>query len=53
MSASKPPKKKLPANITEMPDLEVARHLFGKRAAKALDKITNPPEPKPKHPVKR
>ena len=31
-------KKKLPDNITEMEDKEVAKHLFGKKAARALEK---------------
>ena len=38
--ASKPPrkgKKKLPDNVIELPDKEVAKLLFGKRAARAIE----------------
>lgn len=45
--ASKQPRKKLPKNIAELPDSEVAKHLFGKKAAAELEKIVHPPEPKP------
>lgn len=41
--ASKRPrksKKKLPANVADLPDKEVAKKLFGKRAAKKLEKLT-------------
>lgn len=34
-------KKTLPANITELPDKAVAEKLFGKKAAKALEKLTD------------
>jgi hypothetical protein len=54
MSSSKKPRKsKLPKDIADLPDTEVAKHLFGKRAAKALEKIVNPPETNPRPTVKR
>ncbi len=50
--ALKQPRKKLPKNIAELPDSEVAKHLFGKKAASELEKIVHPPEPVPHRPVK-
>ena len=36
-----PKKRKLPKNIVEKPDSEVAEKVFGKRAKKELDRLVN------------
>ncbi len=41
--SKRPHKKKLPKNIAELPDREVAKYLFGKKAAKAIEEIVEPP----------
>lgn len=48
--ASKRPRKKkrkLPKNVTELPDDEVAKKLFGKKAVKEMNKLVDhTPEPR-------
>ena len=39
--AQAPKKRKLPKNIVEKSDSEVAEKLFGKRAKKELDRLVN------------
>ena len=47
--AQNPKKKKrrLPKNVSELPDREVMERIFGKRVVKELDKLTDRPKDPP------